>query len=223
MERVCALPSVVVFQVVELALKLLECSQDQARKNAAIFFGSAFVFRAIMDSFDAQEGLQKMLKLLHTAVSVRSGGNFGNLGLSNNSFPNDRPPSGVLTASEKQIAYHTCHALRQYFRAHLLLLVDSLRPNKSNRSLSRSNARAAYKPLDISNEAMDAVFVQIQRDRKFGPIFVRSHWPAVETFFASNGHITMLELCQVCFPNILLLSFFLLELFFYSSDVLLCF
>ncbi|KAJ6798378.1 DDB1- and CUL4-associated factor-like protein 1 [Iris pallida] len=198
MERVCALPSDVVYQVVELALQLLECPQDQARKNAAIFFSGAFVFRAILDSFDAQDGLQKMLDVLHGAASVRSGGNSGALGIPNGTLRNERSPAEVLTASEKQIAYHTCVALRQYFRAHLLLLVDSLRPNKSNRSIARStsSARAAYKPLDISNEAMDAVLHQIQRDRKLGAAFVRARWPVVDKFLASNGHITMLELCQ---------------------------
>ncbi|WOL03551.1 DDB1- and CUL4-associated factor [Canna indica] len=198
MERVCALPSNVVHQVVELALQLLECPQDQARKNAAIFFAAAFVFRAILDSFDSQEGLQKMLNILHGAASVRSGGNSGTLSLPNVSARTDRSPAEVLTASEKQIAYHTCVALRQYFRAHLLLLVDSLRPNKSSRGIARStsSARAAYKPLDISNEAMDSVFLQIQRDRKLGPAFVRARWPVVDKFLAFSGHITMLELCQ---------------------------
>lgn len=199
MERVCALPSNVVQQIVELALQLLECPQDQARKNAAIFFAAAFVFRAILDSFDVQEGLHKMLNILHGAASVRSGGNSGTVGIPNVPARNDRSSAEVLTASEKQIAYHTCVALRQYFRAHLIVLVDSLRPNKSSRGIARStsSARASYKPLDISNEAMDSVFIQIQRDRKLGPAFVRARWPLVDKFLASNGHITMLELCQV--------------------------
>lgn len=203
MERVCALPSDVVHQVVELALQLLDCPQDQARKNAAIFFATAFVFRAVLDSFDSQEGLQKMLTLLHHAASVRSGGNSGALGAHNANLRNDRSPAEVLTATEKQIAYHSCFALHQYFRAHLLLLVDLLRPNKSSRGIARSttSARAAYKPLDISNEAMDTVFVQIQRDRKLGPALVRARWSVVDKFLASNGHIIMLELCQVWMPT----------------------
>ncbi|KAL1300930.1 hypothetical protein HN51_045556 [Arachis hypogaea] len=199
MERVCALPSDVVFHVVELALQLLECNQDQARKNAALFFAAAFVFRAVLDAFDSQDGLQKLLGLLNDAASVRSGVNSGALGLSSaGSLRNDRSSAEVLTSSEKQIAYHTCVALRQYFRAHLLLLVDSIRPNKSNRSAARNipSVRAAYKPLDISNEAIDAVFLQLQKDRKLGPAFVRTRWPAVEKFLAYSGHITMLELCQ---------------------------
>lgn len=211
MERVCALPSDVVYHVVELALQLLECSQDLARKNAALFFAAAFVFRAVLDAFDAQDGLQKLLGLLNDAAAVRSGVNSGALGLSSGgSLRNDRSPAEVLTSSEKQIAYHTCVALRQYFRAHLLLLVDSIRPNKSNRGASRNipSARAAYKPLDISNEAIDAVFMQLQKDRKLGPVFVRTRWLAVEKFLQYNGHVTMLELCQVWY-SILLFYFFL--------------
>lgn len=197
MERVCALPSNVVHQVVELALQLLECPQDhQARKNAAIFFAAAFVFRAVIDAFDAQDGLQKILSLLHVAASVRSG---VPPGPSNNSGPlrNDRSHAEGLTSSEKQIAYHTCIALRQYFRAHLLLLVDAIRPTKTVRSAPRNVSRAAYKPLDISNEAIDAVFRQIQKDRKLGPVLARARWPVADKFLSSNGHTTMLELCQV--------------------------
>lgn len=200
MERVCALPPDVVHQVVQLAIRLLECPQDQAKKNAALFFSAAFVFRAVIDAFDAQDGLQKILGLLNDAATVRSGVNSGALGLSTSgSLRNDRSPAEVLTSSEKQIAYHTCVALRQYFRAHLLLLVDSIRPNKNNRSAARNfpSVRAAYKPLDLSNEAIDAVFMQLQKDRKLGPAFVRTRWPAVEKFLGTSGHIIMLELCQV--------------------------
>ncbi|CAI9784731.1 unnamed protein product [Fraxinus pennsylvanica] len=197
MERVCALPSNVVNQVVQLALQLFECPQDQARKNAALFFASAFVFRAVIDAFDALDGLQKLLNLLHNAASVRSG--VSSRSLSNSgTLLNDRTAAEGLTSSEKQIAFHTCVALGQYFRTHLLLLVDSLRPNKNIRSGARniSSVRATYKPFDISNEAMDAVFRQIQKDRKLGPALVRARWPIVDKFLSANGHITMLELCQ---------------------------
>lgn len=110
MERVCALPSDVVRQVVELAIQLLECPQDpMARKNAALFFAAAFVFRAVVDAFDALDGLQKILGVLNDAASVRSGVNSISLGLSgSSSLRNDRSSPEVLTSSEKQIAYHTC-------------------------------------------------------------------------------------------------------------------
>lgn len=220
MERVCALPSDVIHQLISLALQLLECSQDQARKNAALFFAAAFVFRAVLDAFDNQDGLQKLLKLLGEAASVRSGASSGTVGSSTSaSLRNDRTPPEVLTSSEKQIAYHTTVALRQYFRAHLLLLVDSIRPSKNVRSAARvPSSRAAYKPLDISNEAIDAVFRQIQKDRKLGPAFVRAPWPAVEKFLGCNGHITMLELCQVLFYRTCTVLFVYSQYFFPPLD-----
>ncbi|CDY23283.1 BnaA08g12630D [Brassica napus] len=186
MERVCALPSDLIHQVVKLAIELLDCSQDQARKNSALFFAAAFVFRAILDAFDAHNSLQKLLAILKDAASVRTGAN------------SDRSAPEVMTSSEKQMAFHTCFALRQYFRAHLLLLVESIRPSRSGRGgvPKVPNIRAAHKPLDISNEAVDAVFLQLQKDRKLGPTFVRTQWPAVNNFLTSSGHVTMLELCQ---------------------------
>ncbi|CAH9074092.1 unnamed protein product [Cuscuta europaea] len=200
MERVCALPSNIVHQAVELVLHLLECSNDQAKKNAALFFAAAFVFRAILDTFDAQDGLQKMLSLLQDAASVRSGTS-GTIAASG-SLRSERSPPEVLTSSEKQIAYHTCVALRQYFRAHLILIVDLFRPNKNVRGAARNipSVRAAYKPLDISNEAMDVVFRQIQKDRKLGSALVKARWSVVDKFLSSNGHITMLEFCQAAPP-----------------------
>ncbi|EPS66892.1 hypothetical protein M569_07884, partial [Genlisea aurea] len=195
MERVCALPSDIIRQVVELTLQLLQCQNYVARKNAATLLASGFVFRAVIDAFDALDGLQKLISLLHEAALVRSG---AALGQSNNpgSIRTDRSPAEVLTSSEKQIAFQTCIALRQYFRAHLLLYVDTLRPSKNIRSAPRNMSRAAYKPLDISTEAMDTIFRQLQKDRKLGAALVRTHWAVVDKFLASNGHITMLELCQ---------------------------
>uniref|UniRef100_A0A7N0U836 LisH domain-containing protein n=1 Tax=Kalanchoe fedtschenkoi TaxID=63787 RepID=A0A7N0U836_KALFE len=175
MERVCALPSEIIHQVVDLGLQLLECSNDQARINAASFFNDAFVFRAVLDCFDAQNGVQKLLNLLH-----------------------DPTPSEVLTLSKKQIAFHTYVALRQYYRAHLLLLVDSIRPKKGNQNTSRLTLmlRAPNKPLDISDEVIDTTVLNLLKDRKLGPAFVRAPWPAVDKFLALNGHIVMLELCM---------------------------
>ncbi|MCO5576210.1 hypothetical protein L7F22_030018 [Adiantum nelumboides] len=198
MERVCTAPTEVVNEVVSLALHVLECVQDSARKNAVFFFGASFVFRAILDAFDTQDGLGKMINLLQNAVALRSGGNSGLPG----NFPTSRPDRAtsaeVLTSSEKQIAYHTCVALRQYFRAHLLILVDTIRPYRGRNGLRMfPSGRAAYKPLDISNEAMESLILQIQRDRKLGPAFVRARWPMLEKFINFSGHLVLLELTQV--------------------------
>ncbi|KAL9676092.1 hypothetical protein QQ045_004305 [Rhodiola kirilowii] len=175
MERVCALPSEIIHQVVELGLQVLECPNDQARINAASFFNDAFVFRAVLDCFDAQNGVKKLLNLLH-----------------------DPTPTEVLTLSRKQIAFHTYVALRQYFRAHLLLLVDSIRPKKGSQNTSRFThaLRAPNKPLDISDDTIDTTILNLLKDRRLGPAFVRAPWPAVDKFLAFNGHVVMLELCM---------------------------
>lgn len=200
MERVCTAPTEVVNEVVSLALHVLECVQDPARRNAVLFFGASFVFRAILDAFDAQEGLRKMINLLQNAVSLRTGGNSGLPGTLPTSRTDRAASAEVLTSSEKQIAYHTCVALRQYFRARLLILVDSLRPYKGRSGLRiLSSGRASYKPLDLSNEAIESLVLQIQRDRKLGPAFVRARWQALEKFMSYSGHLILLELIQVLF------------------------
>ncbi|KAI5071334.1 hypothetical protein GOP47_0013585 [Adiantum capillus-veneris] len=198
MERVCTAPTEVVNEVVSLALHVLECVQDSARKNAVFFFGASFVFRAILDSFDAQDGLRKMISLLQNAVALRSGGNTGLPGTLPTSRADRAASAEVLTSSEKQIAYHTCVALRQYFRARLLILVDTIRPYRGRNGMRIfPSGRAAYKPLDISNEAMESLILQIQRDRKLGPAFVRARWPMLEKFISFSGHLILLELTQV--------------------------
>lgn len=226
MERVCALSLNVIYCLVELALQFLECNQDVARKNASLFFVAAFSFKAVLDAFDTQDGLQKLLGLLNDVALLRLGVNFGALGLSNSGSLQNDLSSEVLTLSE-QIASHTCAALRQYFRAHLLLLIDSIRPSKSYLSSNKNipSGREAYKPLDIGNEAMDAVFVQLQEDQKLGPAFVRTCWPAVDKFLVCKGHITMLELCQVydiCYLFILSHNLLIPNLFFVGPPLPTC-
>lgn len=142
-----------------------------------------------------------MLSHLHHATSVRSGGNFGASGAYIANLRNGQSPAEVLTATEKKIAYHSCFALRQYFRAHLLLHVDSFCPNKGNWGISQiTSARDGLEPLDISKEVLGTVFVEIQFNSKLGPALVRAQWSVVDKFLASNGHIIMLELCQVWIP-----------------------
>jgi HIV-1 Vpr-binding protein len=201
MERVCTLPPSVVQEIVAVALFLLGCAQDPARRNAALFFGGSFVFRAILDAFDSQDGLRKVLMLLRNAAALRSGGGSGTssaVAASAGSRSDRSLAAEVLTSSGKQIAYHTCVALRQYFRAHLLLLVDSLRPYRGHRGGSRSgiSGRAIYKPLDLSNEAMETIILQLQRDRKLGPAFVRARWAPLEKFMSYGGHTILIELAQ---------------------------
>ncbi|BDA44800.1 probable DDB1- and CUL4-associated factor 1 at C-terminar half [Coccomyxa sp. Obi] len=67
-ERVCALPTEVVEELVERALSLLTCGYDPARKNVALFFGAALHFRGILDVFDRAGGLPRLLDAMRTVL-----------------------------------------------------------------------------------------------------------------------------------------------------------
>ncbi|GKD85320.1 hypothetical protein Tco_1356474 [Tanacetum coccineum] len=64
-----------------------------------------FLSRAVLDAFDNQDGLQKLLKFLGEAASVSSGASSGSVSqLTPGSIRNKRTLTEVLTSSEKQIA-----------------------------------------------------------------------------------------------------------------------
>jgi hypothetical protein len=73
-ERTCALPPPVPSQLVAAALSLLAASSDAARKNAALFFDSAVHYPVLLESFDAAEGLHRLLfPLRHVAQLLQAG------------------------------------------------------------------------------------------------------------------------------------------------------
>ncbi|KAL7150607.1 hypothetical protein ABFS83_05G124800 [Erythranthe nasuta] len=171
MRCLCDLPSSVIRQVVELVFEILESEHEYyiARADVSSFLTSAFSYRAVLDVFDAHDGLEKLVNYLHHSASVTSGA------------------STPLTYRQTQTAHETCAALHQYIRTQLLLFVDSI--------LSVSS-REPYKPINASNEAFDSLFRQIRNDEKLGATFIYCRWPSAYRFIRSNGHITLLELCQ---------------------------
>jgi HIV-1 Vpr-binding protein len=59
---------------VSAALSLLAASSDAARKNAALFFDSAVHYPVLLESFDAAEGLHRLLfPLRHVAQLLQAG------------------------------------------------------------------------------------------------------------------------------------------------------
>lgn len=73
-ERTCALHPPVPSQLVSAALSLLAASSDAARKNAALFFDSAVHYPVLLESFDAAEGLHRLLfPLRHVAQLLQAG------------------------------------------------------------------------------------------------------------------------------------------------------
>uniref|UniRef100_A0A3Q3M714 DDB1- and CUL4-associated factor 1 n=1 Tax=Mastacembelus armatus TaxID=205130 RepID=A0A3Q3M714_9TELE len=114
MERVCMLPHSILSDVVAYTLWLLECSHASGCCHATMFFSISFSFRAVLELFDKQDGLRRLVNLISTLEILN---------------PDDQ---GVLLSddeifSSRQTAKHTCMALRRYFEAHLAIKVEQVK------------------------------------------------------------------------------------------------
>ncbi|XP_075560422.1 lisH and WD40 domain-containing protein mahjong isoform X4 [Dermacentor variabilis] len=128
MERVCMLPQSVLADLVAYALWLLERSHDSSRCHATMFFGLAFPFRSLLELFDQQDGLRKLLNVMSTLdVFVR--------GSSNDSAS----PSDDQVFASRQTARHVCAALKRYFEAHLAHKADHLRRSHARNATASSS------------------------------------------------------------------------------------
>ncbi|KAK9811850.1 hypothetical protein WJX72_011159 [[Myrmecia] bisecta] len=179
-ERVCALPTAIPSQLVETVLALLSSGFDPARKNASLFLGAALHFRAVLDAFDRQDGLRRLLALLRTCVLLLRGANAADIRV------------------EKQVGYHASHALQQYFRTHLVLHVATLKRRQAGQGAPKQAVLPAYRPVDVGQDAVDATIWALETDRKLYEAFVRSKWAALEDFMDYGGPGLMLDLIQAC-------------------------
>ena len=61
MFQVSLLPNPVLSDLVKYALWLLECSHDSNRCHATLFFSLTCSFRAVLELFDSNDGLRKLV------------------------------------------------------------------------------------------------------------------------------------------------------------------
>ncbi|GCB66585.1 hypothetical protein scyTo_0000617 [Scyliorhinus torazame] len=128
MERVCLLPQYVLSDVVSYTLWLLECSHESGRCHATMFFSISFAFRSILELFDKQDGLRRVVNLISTLEIL-----------------NLEDQGALLSDDEifasRQTAKHTCMALRRYFESHLGIKLEHVK-----RSLQRTEGGAIIHP-----------------------------------------------------------------------------
>ncbi|XP_066029977.1 DDB1- and CUL4-associated factor 1-like [Pocillopora verrucosa] len=60
-QEVSLLPNPVLNDLVKCALWLLECSHDSGRCHAPLFFSLTCSFRAVLELFDSNDGLRKLV------------------------------------------------------------------------------------------------------------------------------------------------------------------
>ncbi|XP_061076227.1 DDB1- and CUL4-associated factor 1-like isoform X2 [Conger conger] len=165
MERVCMLPPPVLSELVGYTLWLLECSHASGGCHATMFFSISFAFRAILELFDRQDGLRRLVNLISTLEIL-----------------NTEDQGALLTDDEifssRQTAKHTCMALRRYFEAHLAVKVEQVK-----QSLQRSEGGAPvhtqpyYKACTYTHEQ---VVEMMEFLIEYGP--ARLYWGPAEVF-----------------------------------------
>lgn len=62
--QVCMLPHTILSDVVSYTLWLLECSHASGCCHATMFFSISFSFRAVLELFDKQDGLRRLVNLV---------------------------------------------------------------------------------------------------------------------------------------------------------------
>ncbi|XP_061554433.1 DDB1- and CUL4-associated factor 1-like isoform X1 [Phycodurus eques] len=180
MERVCMLPHSVLSDVVGYTLWLLECSHASGCCHATMFFSISFSFRAVLELFDKQDGLRRLVNLISTLEILN---------------PDDQ---GALLSddeifSSRQTAKHTCMALRRYFEAHLAIKVEQVK-----QSLQRTEGGAPihsqpyYKAVSYSREQ---VVEMMEFLIEHGPL--RLYWEPAEVFHKLSCIQLLLQLISI--------------------------
>ncbi|XP_038127293.1 DDB1- and CUL4-associated factor 1-like [Cyprinodon tularosa] len=180
MERVCMLPHSVLSDVVGYTLWLLECSHASGCCHATMFFSISFSFRAVLELFDKQDGLRRLVNLIST-LEILNPEDQGTLLNDDEIF------------SSRQRAKHTCMALRRYFEAHLAIKVEQVK-----QSLQRTEGGAPihsqpyYKAVSYSREQ---VVEMMEFLIEYGPL--RLYWEPAEVFHKLSCVQLLLHLISI--------------------------
>ncbi|XP_023669197.2 DDB1- and CUL4-associated factor 1-like isoform X1 [Paramormyrops kingsleyae] len=180
MERVCMLPPSILAEVVNYTLWLLECSHASGCCHATMFFSISFAFRAVLELFDRQDGLRRLVNLISTLEILN---------------PEDQ---GALLSddeifSSRQTAKHTCMALRRYFEAHLAIKVEQVK-----QSLHRTEGgtpvhpQPYYKACTYTHEQ---VVEMMEFLTEYGP--ARLYWEPAEVFHKLSCIQLLLQLISI--------------------------
>ncbi|CAL8367811.1 unnamed protein product [Lota lota] len=180
MERVCMLPPSILSDVVGYTLWLLECSHASGCCHATMFFSISFSFRAVLELFDRQDGLRRLVNLIST-LEILNPEDQGELLSDDEIF------------SSRQTAKHTCMALRRYFEAHLAIKVEHVK-----QSLQRTEGGAPvhsqpyYKAVSYTHEQ---VVEMMEFLIEYGPL--RLYWEPAEVFHRLSCVQLLLQLISI--------------------------
>ncbi|XP_078517401.1 DDB1- and CUL4-associated factor 1 isoform X1 [Lissotriton helveticus] len=180
MERVCMHPHKVLSDVVNYTLWLMECSHASGCCHATMFFSICFSFRAVLELFDKQDGLRRLVNLISTLEIL-----------------NLEDQGALLSDDEifasRQTGKHTCMALRRYFEAHLAIKVEQVK-----QSLQRTEGGIlihAQPPYKASSYTHEQIVEMIEFLVEYGP--AQLYWEPAEVFLKLSCVQLMLQLISI--------------------------
>ncbi|XP_043216878.1 DDB1- and CUL4-associated factor 1-like isoform X3 [Amphibalanus amphitrite] len=177
MERICQLPERVISKLVRYALWLLECSHESGRCHATMCFGLNFQFRPILEQFDRQDGLRKLLNVVGTLRMITTG-NVDTFDENDDEF------------TARQTMRHVCFTLKCYLEAHLVLKADEL---KHGSAAERSPPLSAgHLSLKVTPES-----VQENMETLMTLMPLRARWRPVNTLYKLGGIKTLLQIIDI--------------------------
>lgn len=176
-ERICLLTDQMLSELVRYTLWLLECSHQSSRQHAVMFFGMVFRFRAMLDRFDEQDGLRKMLNMLSTLSLFQDVWEQDLL---------DEPNEVIMWHTVKQV----CLSVKNYFEAHLTHKVQNLQRTRTQPQGSvPQQTPLAYKAVNVTSEVIERNVEYLLENIPF-----RSRWKPVEQFVSLKGMPLFLQL-----------------------------
>ncbi|KAG7235646.1 hypothetical protein INR49_002408 [Caranx melampygus] len=176
MERVCMLPDGVLSDMVSYALWLLESSHTSGVCHATMFFSISFSFRAVLQLFDHQDGLRRLVNLISTLEILNMENEVSMM-------------SDDQVFSSRQTAKHTCMALRRYFEAHLAVKAEQVKQSLHTDEGTIIPQQPFYKAYTYTREQ---VIEMMEFLIECGP--PQLHWEPVEVFHKLSCVPLMLQL-----------------------------
>ncbi|XP_018428604.1 PREDICTED: protein VPRBP [Nanorana parkeri] len=180
MERVCMHPHKVLSDVVSYTLWLMECSHASGCCHATMFFSICFSFRAVLELFDNQDGLRRLVNLIST-LEILSLEDQGALLSDDEIF------------ASRQTGKHTCMALRRYFEAHLAIKVEQVK-----QSLQRTEGGLPIHPpppYKACTYTREQIIEMMEYLIEFGPS--QLYWEPAEVFLKLSCVQLLLQLISI--------------------------
>ncbi|KAH9527021.1 hypothetical protein DERF_001069 [Dermatophagoides farinae] len=176
MEKICSLPYEIRYELVSYSLYLIERSHDSSRTNSMVFLSLAFSYQEIVELFDKQDGLRKIINEI-SMIDL---------------FSKDITYSDEEIFTKRQYAKHICVALKRYFETHLILKAQSLIQTCFKQNINNENYQNYSRLMNINFPAKKPInydydLIMEYVDAMLHLISLRCQWEPVDKLIKYGG------------------------------------